>query len=97
MINSLDILSYVAKVDCSKCTGKIYIDMNSSAIRSVIRLFSFRPAYFVSETKEGIHTYMYDIWFRYPTIRIHIRLSSFRPVYFVSETKEEINTYLDDI
>ena len=61
MIYSLDIPPYVATVDCSNHTRKKYIDMNSPAIRSHIRLFSFRPAYSVSETKEELNTYLDDI------------------------------------
>ena len=34
--------------------------MNYPAIRSHIRVFSFRPAYFVTETKEEIKTYVGD-------------------------------------
>ena len=68
--------------------------MNSPAIRRHIRVFSFRPAYFDSEMKEEINTYVDDIYFRYPAIRSHIRVFSFRPAYFVSEMKEEINMYL---
>ena len=37
-----------------------YLDMNSPAIRSHIRVSSFRPAYFVSEKKEEIKTYADD-------------------------------------
>ena len=40
--------------------AKKYVDMNSPAIRSLIRVFSFRPEYFFSETKEEIKTYMDD-------------------------------------
>ena len=40
--------------------AKKYVDMNSPAIRSPIRVFSFRPTYFVSETKEEIKKYVDD-------------------------------------
>ena len=40
--------------------AKKYVDMNYPVIRSHIRVFSFRPAYFVSETKEKIKAYMDD-------------------------------------
>ena len=96
MINSFGIPPYIATVDCSKRTRK-YIETNSHAIRSHIRVFSFRPAYFFSETKEVINTYADDIYFRYPAIRSHIRVFSFRLAYFESEMKEDINTYVDDI
>ena len=97
VIYSLDIPPYVATVNYSNLTWKIYIDMNSPALRSHIRLFSFRLAYYFSETKEEINTYLYDIYFCYPAIRSHIRLFSFCSAYFISETKEEINTYTDNI
>ena len=53
--------------------------MNFPAIHSHIRVFSFRPAYFDSETKEEINTDVDDIYFRYPAIRSHIRVFSFVP------------------
>ena len=40
--------------------AKKYVDMNYPAIRSHIRVFSFRPTYFVSEMIEEIKTYMDD-------------------------------------
>ena len=40
--------------------AKTFVDMNYPAIRSHIRVFSFRPAYFVSEMIEEIKTYMDD-------------------------------------
>ena len=71
--------------------------MNSPSIRSHIRVFSFRPAYFDSETKEEINMYVDDIYLQYTVIRSHIKVFSFCPAYFVSEMKEEINTYVDGI
>ena len=37
--------------------------MNYAAICSHIRLFSFRPVYFVSETKDNINMYLDNIYF----------------------------------
>ena len=56
--------------------------MNYPAKCIHIRLFSYLPVYFVTQTKVEINTYLYDIYFRYPAI---IRLLfSFCPTYVIS-------------
>ena len=64
--------------------------MTYPAIRSHVRLFSFRPEYCVSETKEDINTYLDDISFRYPAIRSHSLLLIFRPSSTFSKSWQEL-------
>ena len=64
--------------------------MTYPAILSHIRLFSFFSAYFVSEMREDINTYLDDILFRYPAIRSHSLLLIFRPLSTFSKSWQEL-------